>query len=217
MNRSEQSRANRAERTAFKWVAIICSLLAVRCRAYAANDAYLTYLQGMTEERAGHTNKALEAYEKAVKEDPQALQVYRDIAELRLRMGQPDAALTAAERVKELAPNDPSSFIFLGNIRVAQGDLAKAAEAYEQALKLDPENLRALENLGNYYALLDPDKALSFYQRYIDLNPHDADIYFQIGLVHQKRGNLKKALTFYQQSLDLDPSQLASHLALADL
>ncbi len=185
--------------------------------ALAASDSYYNYLQGMVEERAGHTAKALEAYEKVVQEDPQALQVFRDIAELHLRMGQPDAALHAAERVKELAPGDPMSFIFLGNVLVAQGNLAKAAEAYEQALKLNPENLRALENLGNYYALMDPDKALSYYQRYIDLNPRDADIYFQMALVQQKRGHLQKALALYQQSLALDSEQLASHLAIADL
>src|SRR5438105_4871118 len=126
---------------------MVGAFCALSCRVWAANEAYYNYLQGMVEERAGNANKALEAYEKAVQKDPQALQVYRDIAELRLRMGQPDAALAAAERVKELAPKDPSSFIFLGNVRVAQGNLAKAAEAYEEALKLDPSNLRALENL----------------------------------------------------------------------
>jgi len=171
----------------------------------------------MVEERSGDAAKALDTYEKVVKEDPQALQVFRDIAELRLRLGQTDAALQAAERVKDLAPGDPDSFIFLGNVLVAQGSLAKAAEAYEQALKLDPENIRALENLGNYYALLDPDKALAYYQRYIDLNPRDADIYFQMALVYQKRGNFSKALTLYKQSIELDPEQLASHLAVADL
>src|ERR1019366_3752266 len=155
----------------------------------------------------------LEAYEMAVQQDPQALQVYRDIAELRLRMGDPEAALAAAERVTALAPHDPTSYIFLGNVRVAQGNLAKAAEAYERALKLDPTNLRALENLGNYYALLDPDKALSYYQRYVELNPRDADIYFQMAIVHQKRGKASQALTYYRKSLEWDPQQVASHLA----
>ena len=44
--------------------------------------------------------------------DPQALQVYRDIAELRLRLGEPEAALVAAEKVKELAPKDPALNLF---------------------------------------------------------------------------------------------------------
>jgi len=185
--------------------------------AHAESEAYYNYLRGLLEERAGHPAKALEAYEKVVQEDPQALEAFRDIAELRLRMGQPDAALQAAQHVKDLAPGDPTTFLFLGNVFVAQGDLAKASEAYENTLKLDPENLRALENLGNYYAILDPDKAVSYYQRYLDIDPRDADICFQMGLVYQKRGNLKKAQELYQKSLELDPHQLASHLAMADL
>src|SRR5690242_607333 len=151
---------------------------------HAANDSYYYYLRGLMEERAGHPNKALEAYEKVVQEDPQALEAFRDIAQLRLQMGQPEEALRAAEHVKDLAPKDPSSFLFLGNVHVAQGNLAKAAESYEEALKLDPKNLRALENLGNYYAILEPDKALSYYQRYIDIDPRDPDVFFQMGLVH---------------------------------
>jgi len=204
--------------TVFKLLVMSCSLFVISFRcSFAANDSYYDYLRGQVEERAGNTGKALEAYEKVVQEDPQALQAYRDIAELRLRMGQPDAALSAAKHVEELAPNDPTSFIFIGNVLVAQGDLAKAAEAYEKALKLDPNNLRALENLGNYYAILDPDKSLSYYQRYVDLNPRDPDIYFQMALVDQKRGDAPKALSLYQKSLELDPQQLASHLAIADL
>ena len=38
-----------------------------------------------------------------------------------------------------------------------------------------------------------PTKPLSYYQRYIELNPHDADIYFQMALVNQKRGNFKES------------------------
>ncbi len=197
--------------------ALSFSLFALSCRGFASGDSYYSYLQGMQEERAGHPDKALEAYEKVVQEDPQALQAFRDIAELRLRLGQPDAALSAAQHVKDLAPSDPASFIFLGNVFVAQGSLSKAAEAYAQALKLDPDNLRALENLGNYYALLDPDKALSYYQRYLELDSRDADIYFQMALVYQKRGNLAKAQELYKQSLELDPDQLATHMAIADL
>lgn len=185
--------------------------------ARAANESYLTYLQGMSEERAGNTAKALEAYEKAVKLDPQAVQIYRDIAELRMRSGQPDQALSAALKVKDLAPNDPMSFIFLGNVYVAQGELSKASDAYAQALKVDPTNLRALENLGNYYALTDPPKALTYYQKYLEISPRDADVNFQIAIVHHRQGRFAKALEYYKKSIEEEPTQIASHLAIADL
>src|SRR4029077_20920650 len=98
-----------------KLIFALC-LLPFAMPLFAANDSYYNYLRGQVEERAGHPDKALEGYEKVVQEDPQALQAYRDIAELRVRLGQPEAALKAAERVQELAPNDPSTFLFLGSV-----------------------------------------------------------------------------------------------------
>jgi tetratricopeptide (TPR) repeat protein len=180
-------------------------------------EPHLNYLRGLIEERAGHGAQALEAYQEVVKQDPQAIEVFRDIAQLSLRMGRPEAALKAAERVRELAPKDPASFIFIGNVQVAQGNLAKAAEAYEQALKLDPQNLNALENLGNYYSILDPQKALVYYHKYLDIQPGEAEVYFQIGQLEQKLGNLKESQKAYEKSVELEPHQLASHLALAEL
>src|SRR5689334_12894666 len=47
-------------------IALFGILFSLGSFAAAANDSYLTYLQGMSEERAGNTAKALEAYEKAV-------------------------------------------------------------------------------------------------------------------------------------------------------
>ncbi|MFA5975769.1 MAG: tetratricopeptide repeat protein [Elusimicrobiota bacterium] len=186
-------------------------------RAEASSTTYLDYVRGLAEERAGNIAKALEAYEKVVQQDPQALEVYRDIAQLNLRLGRLDAALQAAEKVKNLAPNDPSSFLFLGNIRVAQGNLAKAAEAFEKALQLDPGNLQALESLGNYYSVLDADKALGYYQRILVINPNDAETYFQMGVLHQKSGKPLKAVEMYGRSIQKEPQQLAPHLALAEL
>jgi tetratricopeptide (TPR) repeat protein len=217
MNNNEQRTAKSEQRITLQVIVFLCSLFVARCLCWSASEAYYNYMQGMVEERAGNVDQALAAYEKAVKEDPHAVQVFRDIAELRLRTGQPAEALRAAERVRELAPKDPMSYIFLGNVRVAQGDLAKAAESYADALKIDPTNLRALENLGNYYALTNPEKALEYYERYLVISPRDPDINFQIAIVHHRRGHYSKALTYYKESIENEPAQIASHLALADL
>jgi len=171
----------------------------------------------MLEERAGNFNKALAAYQKAVAQDPEAIEVYRDMAQVHLRLGQGEAALHAAERVRDLAPKDPDSFIFLGNVFVAQGNLAKAAEAYEKALELDPKNLRAIENLGNYYAIVDPAKSLIYYQRYLDQEPRDPEMLFQLGMAQYKAGQVEKSISSFEKSLSLEPRQMAPHLALAEI
>src|SRR5690349_15900724 len=58
-------------------------LLSLRL-AHASSDAYYQYLQGLVEERAGNMQKALSHYEKVVAEDPQAVEAYRDIAQLNM-------------------------------------------------------------------------------------------------------------------------------------
>ena len=195
---------------------IVLFLLPVAAHADSSSAQY-DYVRGLLEERAGHNSKALEAYQKVVSQNPQAIGVYRDIALLQLRMGHAADALKSAEKIKDLAPKDPNSFLFLGEVHVAEGNLAKANEAFEQALKLDPTNVAALENLGNYYAMIDPPKALVYYQRYLDVNPNDAEVYFQMGEVRRKMGKLKEALADYQKSAALDPGELAPPLAMADL
>jgi len=186
-------------------------------QVFAGTEAYDEYLHGLLAERKGDLTTALSDYQKAVDLDPQALEIYRDLAQLNLRTGHTEAALHAAQHVRDLAPTESSSFLFLGHVYVARGDLAMAAQEYEKALELDPQNLKALENLGNYYSAINTRKALEYYSRYLVIEPDDAEIYFQMGFLYQKDGDLPKTIASFQKSIELDPHQVASHLALAEL
>jgi tetratricopeptide (TPR) repeat protein len=183
----------------------------------AASEAYTIYLHGLLSERKGDLAAALADYQKAVQLDPQAVEVYRDLAQLNLRTGHTEDALHAAMRVRDLAPGDSSSYLFLGHVYVARGDLSMAAQQYEKALQIEPNNLKALENLGNYYSAVNTAKALTYYKQYLALEPHDAEIYFQMGFLFQKIGDTPGAISAFKQSIEFDPQQMASHLALAEL
>jgi tetratricopeptide (TPR) repeat protein len=184
---------------------------------FASAEAYQIYLHGLIAERKGDLATALQDYQKASEMDPQAIEVYRDLAQLNLRTGHTEAALHAAMRVKDLAPTESSSFLFLGHVYIARGDLSMAAQEYEKALQLDPRNLKALENLGNYYSALNTKKALEYYKRYLEIEPHDAEIFFQMGFLYQKSGDTPAAINAFKKSIEYDPQQVASHLALAEL
>ena len=146
-------------------------------------------LHGLLAERKGDLGTAAGGLsEGTVGAGPRdALDVYRDLAQLNLRTGHTEAALHAAMRVRDLAPTESSSFLFLGHVYVARGDLAMAAQECEKALELDPENTKALENLANYYSTLNPQKALDYYKRYLAIDPEDAEIYFQMGFLYTKK------------------------------
>jgi tetratricopeptide (TPR) repeat protein len=197
---------------------LLLALLLAAPLAFAANpESYEHYLHGLLAERKGDLATALSDYRKAVELDANATEVYRDLAQLNLRTGRTEDALHAAQRVRDLAPKEASSFLFLGHVHFARGDLSMAAQAYEKALQLEPKNLRALENLGDYYARSNPKKAMEYYKRYLDIEPRDAEIYFQMGTLNQKGRDFAGAITAYKKSIQYDPQQVASHLALAEL
>ena len=49
------------------------------------------------------------------------------------------------------------------------------------------------------------DKAISFFLRCIELDPDDADAYYNLGTAYKDQGNLTKAIESYEKAIELDP------------
>ena len=67
-----------------------------------------------------------------------------------------------------------------------------------------------------YQRLGKSDKAIAELQKYIDLNPKDAQAYGMLAEVYQNMGDKEKALNTYNKVLDVDPDNPYIHLSLAD-
>ena len=100
-----------------------------------------------------------------------------------------------------------------GNELSFSGEFEQAVDEYEQALKLEPENVDLLSNLGvAYYNLGQLDKAIDQYSKAIEIAPGDADIRSNLAAAfvqqYQTSGSLdhlEKALEEYQTAVELDP------------
>ena len=51
----------------------------------------------------------------------------------------------------------------------------------------------------------DFDEALNLHQRLIELGEHSPELFYNAGLICQRRGNAQDAVGFYQQALGEDP------------
>jgi tetratricopeptide (TPR) repeat protein len=190
----------------------LCPVVAV-----ASTESYLHYVRALAAERSGSVQEALGEYRKVVELDPNALEAYRDIAELELHAGHADEALAAAEKARDLAPKDATSYVFIGHVHLLKSDTARAAADFEEALKYDPDNLIALKTLGALYSNSDPAKALDYYNRCLAVDADAPEVYFRMGWLYQKQGNTAQAEENYKKSIELDADEASSHLALAGL
>ena len=69
-----------------------------------------------------------------------------------LRQGQFDNAIAQFNKIIQLNPNNEKVFFILGSSFEDQGDLAKAEDYYQRALKLDKDYVDACINLGLIYS-----------------------------------------------------------------
>jgi tetratricopeptide (TPR) repeat protein len=86
-------------------------------------------------------DEAIAAYRQSIAASPDSGFLYRDLAGVEQKAGQPAAALADYRKAVELDPNDAQSHAGIGAILEAQGDALGAMNAYERARAIDPASV----------------------------------------------------------------------------
>ncbi|HEX5473026.1 MAG TPA: tetratricopeptide repeat protein [Vicinamibacterales bacterium] len=87
---------------------------------------------------AGQYTDAEKAYRAAIAASPQSAFLYRELADVELKGGALDAALTDAQKATGLDPNDAHALTVLAEVYEARQDWARADQAYTAALAIEP-------------------------------------------------------------------------------
>ena len=87
---------------------------------------------------AGRLAEARTMYERTLAASPDSPFLYRELAIVERREGNLPGALVHALKAAELNPTEPRNFVTIGEIYEAQGQYAKATEAYTSAAALEP-------------------------------------------------------------------------------
>lgn len=114
-------------------------------------------------------------------------------------------AAQALARALAIDPAHPEALNALGNLRMAAGDAAAAADAYRQALAARPDYAEALSNLGSALRaqgrLAEAEAAL---RQAIGHRPAYASALANLGLVLQEQARWTEALAAYDEALAAD-------------
>ncbi len=114
--------------------------------------AYFYFLWGSHAEYSQRFNEALEAYQKALICDPQAVHIQKKIPLLLIRLGQKEKATAWLEKAIVAHPEDTTQQLLLAQLNAQKKNWHKARILYEQVLEKEPKNERALFSLGRLYA-----------------------------------------------------------------
>ncbi|MDD5308288.1 MAG: DnaJ domain-containing protein [Deltaproteobacteria bacterium] len=108
--------------------------------------------QGMFERRRGQMELARDAFEKAVKADPENIDARHQLAEVLVELKQDlTRAYNLAREVIGMGGQRARYFVTLGEILLLAKDAARAREAFGRALALEPDNKelrKKLKSLG---------------------------------------------------------------------
>ena len=117
------------------------------------------------------------------------------------------------KKTKELAnvlikqfPKHNLSWQILSNIYVESGKLNEAREALINAIKIDPADYRALNNLGLiFFKLGQFEKSISTFKKVLELNKNNFSAFVNLGAIYQKNNDLKNAEIHYLKAIKINP------------
>ncbi|MGP8200846.1 MAG: tetratricopeptide repeat protein [Limisphaerales bacterium] len=103
----------------------------------------------------------------------------------------------------------------IGNALDQKGSLQEAMVHYQEALKLNPDNVDARNNLGNDLRQMGRvDEAIAHYQKALQIRPGFAAAHYNLGIALGQKGRVNEAIAQYQEALQINPDYVDAHVNL---
>eukprot|EP01084_Bolivina_argentea_P149937 261845_1 len=145
----------------------------------------------------------------------QTLQVLKDKAKLHLKQNQwIDAKRILMQMLKLEASNDVI-LTKIGEVNEKLNEFDDAHYYYQQAIKINPKNIRTLKQLGLLYQYVfdDPSKAEQYYIKYNNINSSNDFIHFNLAKIYTKQQKYQHAAEAFKKC-DFEKAAVNYHFAV---
>lgn len=165
---------------------------------------------------AGRASEAVDHLIGAVTENPaRPASVYRALVAQAYRTGRFGEGEAFAAKGLERYPRDYDLLNTRGVLLRKLKRQPEAVRVLEQAVKLDPKNTAAQQNLGNVLLdLNDGVRAEAVFTRLVRLDPRNSEYQRQLGRSFSKQGKIEPALLRFRQAVSLKRDNLEAWLDL---
>jgi serine/threonine-protein kinase len=161
---------------------------------------------GLVRAQAGERDEATQAFRRGAELDPMNPWPHIGMG-INFDGDRKDAEAEAAFRkALELGPKEWRSAADYAQFHYRRAHFKEAAELWERALEITPDNATLMRNLGAAYFLLDrPDEAASILQRALEVRPA-APVYTNLGTIRFFQGRYNDAVSAFEKAVEQAPS-----------
>jgi tetratricopeptide (TPR) repeat protein/peroxiredoxin len=170
---------------------------------------YLSY--GSVFFQRGYYEQAASSFQLALRDDPSSAEAAYGLGSAHLNLRKTAEARASFERAIELPASYPDTLANawnnLGLLDTQEGRTDEAVLRFQQAVRLSPDHLIALNNLGNAYRLLKKsEEAREVFVHALEVNPTDAEANYGMGMVFAQADDTARAYEYLQRALKARPA-----------
>lgn len=167
----------------------------------------------------GRYPEAVAAYEEVIRETPDWWEAHANLGICHARNDHPEEAERAFRRGLEDCPGSPEIRDELAAHLLAENkDLKEALLLAEEAVALGRDEIRHLHTLGEVrLALGDEEGSAEAYRTVLNLDPEDPNAHLEMGLYHERRGEVERAEEHFVEALKQDPGNPRALYSYASL
>jgi tetratricopeptide (TPR) repeat protein len=170
---------------------------------------YLSY--GAVFFQRDYFDQAEASFRLALRDDPSSAEALYGLGSVYLKQQKTGEARESFERAIKFHASYPdtvpNAWNNLGLLATQEGRMADAIPYFQEALKLNPDHLIALENLGNAYRQQKQwDEARGALARAVKVSPQDPEANYSLGMVFAQLDDAERAFEYLRRALDSRPA-----------
>lgn len=155
----------------------------------------------------GRIKLAKKAIETGLNLHPGSVAIKIRQAQVYMHEGKLEECLELLNLAERIETNNPDLFLTKGSAYNLIGDVGKAIEAFEQALKMpldEPDEV--LYNVGISFGQAgEINLAIKYLEQAYAANPANEIILYELGYYYDRNSQFEKSIEFYNKYLDIDP------------
>jgi protein O-GlcNAc transferase len=161
---------------------------------------------GDIQQQLGNFEVAIASYQQATEIDPELIAAHFALADLFLKLNQPQAVAHYCQQVIALNPLCAEAHWMYGVALTQINSLDKAIEQLHQAIAFKPDYADAFSSLGAIYVLQGKlNEAIAYLQRGLDLAPNSVELLYNLAGALKHKEKWDEALALYQRITKIEP------------